>query len=1101
MATTNLGTGYVYRTDTAGWYADGTGGTQAWGCGYPSGQQRVLRYTISVGSVPYKVSGFSWGSGNYTQSSPNSNAKASYVIATSTQANSIQAKCNDGGLYNLKNGSVTARGTSATGSGSAPSITGLNLTLSANTTYYLYLYGSVTDSYGWSYCTGACTITYTTYTACGAPTSVTASGIVTPSGSFTVSWSGASAGTSNSITGYRVYWYVTSGGTAPTTSAYTNYTDVSSTSTSGSKSITLSSANRGYKVVCGVVTMGAAGASYYSTIKTGGSVTINTLPGAPTLNKSSQTITSGASGVTVTATAGSTGDTGQTASVYYATSTTGTKTKGTSVTINPSKGSYLTYYFWTYDGLEYSSSTSITIKRNSTPTLAVSVSSSSSYKYGSSGTSFTVPTKLSITATKGTYGSNLTVGIKIIYNASGSTPATNLTVESALSITSGTAKAYTIDPQALLKSYYTQTSVLNYRINVTYSDGIESATAVTLPSASTNYIIPARPSIYQSYDQFADSNIGSSGYMCKRARVYWYEDTSVTTRTVSVSGSSSGTISSTAAATGTSSNSRYMDVQLNSNPASHETITITVSLSNSSGITKSFSTTLTTIYIPSFGSISGTTSVAPFNANTSISKSISYPFVINGSAISIADADDNDKYCFNQSDLIFCVANNTSNTSPKQVAGASVAYESGYSIDKDSDTLRARFLTYETSSTKGILDFNKTSDNTHFGISSYAGSANVVGYFKLTNKYGEVFTSGTCTITLNFGQNPSGLSITIDPYNGNDQQTYIQQGLTPKAAYEFTYYTEGQYTIKIEQASNAAGDLTDEAKAALTWTTIYTTTTTALTNTSVSGSSYSVNTSAIDYTYPEITNDNYHYYRLVASISSNSTTKYTGAKAVIKQVAPALVISDFTAKDNPEGSAYGTLATSYDYYLTGLRLSATGKGTNGTLSKITGSISDGTNTIAPYDSDESAVVPADITSTYSTATNYTWSSNGETPWTRSVRYIQIVITVTNTGANGATDYSLTRVFVLEQTSLFINAPTIAYRMNRLGINTAAPKTESVLDIVTSQGHDYVRIQGASNTMLIAVDSGLIAWFSGTSATTPSSSGLLHKIDFINGILS
>ena len=43
------------------------------------------------------------------------------------------------------------------------------------------------------------------YTACGAPTSVNASGIITPSGTFTVSWSGAVAGHANAINGYRVY--------------------------------------------------------------------------------------------------------------------------------------------------------------------------------------------------------------------------------------------------------------------------------------------------------------------------------------------------------------------------------------------------------------------------------------------------------------------------------------------------------------------------------------------------------------------------------------------------------------------------------------------------------------------------------------------------------------------------------------------------------------------------------------------------------------------------------------------------------------------------------------------------------------------------------
>jgi hypothetical protein len=128
------------------------------------------------------------------------------------------------------------------------------------------------------------------YTACGAPTTVSASGIITPSGKFTVSWSGATAGVANSITKYRIYYAVTSNGAAPSTSS--PYVEVSSTATSGSTTIALSNATRGYKVVCGVQTLGSAGSSYYSGLKTGGSVTINSRPAAPSVSVSQATLPS-----------------------------------------------------------------------------------------------------------------------------------------------------------------------------------------------------------------------------------------------------------------------------------------------------------------------------------------------------------------------------------------------------------------------------------------------------------------------------------------------------------------------------------------------------------------------------------------------------------------------------------------------------------------------------------------------------------------------------------------------------------------------------------------------------------------------------------------
>ena len=126
------------------------------------------------------------------------------------------------------------------------------------------------------------------YTDCTAPTTVgIENGIkfIKPNGSFKLTWSGASGGTNNSITGYRVYWRASSNGAAPTTSTYSGVVDVSSTSTSGSYTINFSgnSQTRGYKVVCKVITKGSAGSSYYSSLSEAASVSINIVPTAPVI--------------------------------------------------------------------------------------------------------------------------------------------------------------------------------------------------------------------------------------------------------------------------------------------------------------------------------------------------------------------------------------------------------------------------------------------------------------------------------------------------------------------------------------------------------------------------------------------------------------------------------------------------------------------------------------------------------------------------------------------------------------------------------------------------------------------------------------------------
>lgn len=98
------------------------------------------------------------------------------------------------------------------------------------------------------------------YTACGAPTSCSLSSTLS-AGDVTLSWGGASAGTSNAITGYEVQRCESSDGSSWDSWADLNTVD----STSTSASLTVSpptTAGNYYKYR--VRTRGAAGSSYYS---------------------------------------------------------------------------------------------------------------------------------------------------------------------------------------------------------------------------------------------------------------------------------------------------------------------------------------------------------------------------------------------------------------------------------------------------------------------------------------------------------------------------------------------------------------------------------------------------------------------------------------------------------------------------------------------------------------------------------------------------------------------------------------------------------------------------------------------------------------------
>lgn len=239
-------------------------------------------------------------------------------------------------------------------------------------------------------------------TKCSAPTSVSSNvSIQKPNTAVTISWSGASGGIGNAITGYTVYYKV---GGWPTTSSYNGTIDATSTSCG----FTIpNSATRGSIYYFKVVTKGAAGSSWYSDISSNGaSVSVNQLPAAPTASASPTRIkSSGSTTVIFTVTAGNDANTGQTKTLYYATSASGTKTVFTSP-LSQSLSNAATYYFWTYDGLEYSSSTAVSIVKNTPPTIgSITMSAIATYSPTKDGRSYV--TNISASANNVT-GTNLT---------------------------------------------------------------------------------------------------------------------------------------------------------------------------------------------------------------------------------------------------------------------------------------------------------------------------------------------------------------------------------------------------------------------------------------------------------------------------------------------------------------------------------------------------------------------------------------------------------------------------------------------------------------------------------------------------------------------
>lgn len=362
------------------------------------------------------------------------------------------------------------------------------------------------------------------YTKCSAPTSITASGIVAPNGEVLISWSGANDGASNSISGYDIYWKISSNGAAPSTSNNDGKKSVSTTSKSGSATINIGNATRGHTVVFGIVAKGSAGASYYSGIKTGGNVKINSLPTKPSSGSVSPEVISSKGGeVTFTIHTGTDIDSSQTIGLRYATSVSGErKACGTSFTLNLKTGG--SYYFWSYDGLEDSAEyIKLNVSVNTTPTVSIVAS----------GTTQQVDSANALS--NATYVLNPTITLTNDNNGQQKNNKYNYYIHYSTNNSSWTKQVLWKDDQSNKKTiddirtlgYFDLTeNGYYYYFSATRNDGLDVSTEVN--TSSEKFYIPKRPKLIGIYNTQNYSNINIAefqGYFSKALSFRFQKDT------------------------------------------------------------------------------------------------------------------------------------------------------------------------------------------------------------------------------------------------------------------------------------------------------------------------------------------------------------------------------------------------------------------------------------------------------------------------------------------------------------------------------------------------------------------------------------------------
>ena len=783
--------------------------------GWEGARYRIEKYKFTTGNYPITAVSINFGSVSHFGG--NTSFTIYYRITQDSDCEKSLAGADSShtGTVSISNGKATASKT-------------INLT--KNTTYYIYVWSKKLSGEGpeywgaknWSSSAATITATETQTTKCSAPTSVTVSKtIVSPTGSFKISWSGAKGGSNNQIVSYDVYLKVSSAGTAPTVSDYDKkiWVDVTDGTTSGSKTINLSDLGipltRGHKIVCGVVTRGWAEENYYSGIKIGSPVKINQLPASPEIVSTNTRVVS-ASGTEVifNVTAGSEPD-GQSRTLYYATSSTGTKTKFTSP-LSKTLNAAATYYFYTYDGIEYSPATSINITLNTKPVIKnIEVNTISTYT-ALNGNGINKYQKGYADKIQPKITANKSGTLKIIVEMSNSNNTDSTTTYDQ----TYTFKDYKLTSydNVILDTYDINIAAVNkfseetlkstnikWRLKFVLTDGIDDSDAKYFPTEEGHfYAIAHAPSLDASFNRFADSKVPGTiaNQIWREVRMKFYNDTS--TPIVSVTATANNVLLSTTFATSVSGNNRYVDITLPDNIASKATINITASLTNaSSSIIKKVSCTVTETLAPAMGPLThGARIIRPFTDTGTYQISMAWPFG-NYEDINTALTAYNCSANINEA-IKFVHASDTSGSN-------SVIKVLNWG--KNSNTIST---TLDGSTAYGWK--NELGQN-ELGYDTYAGQKTYYCQIRITNLFGKTYTSdpesgGWLSRIFNFNETARELSISSiqwadpkkptewKPFTTGSNGNAAQEGIYLKFNLSFDLFTEEAITVQLKRKIN-----------------------------------------------------------------------------------------------------------------------------------------------------------------------------------------------------------------------------------------------------------------------------------------------------------
>lgn len=355
-----------------------------------------------------------------------------------------------------------------------------------------------------------------TYTKCSAPTNIkfttsditsqSTSGIVARSGEATIHWSAGSQGINNPINKYIIYYKA---GSAPTTSDYTDTVEAISTATSAD--IALSNLERGTTYYVKIVTKGSIEGFDSDISNDSCNFTINRLPNSPTNVSYTPARVPSSGNLTFSITPGTDPD-NQEVSIYYSTTDQQTPTKSNTTKL-PSNNVVSglrnkdNIYFWTFDGLEFSSSsTSASFVTNDSPSVS-NVLMTSNDNYDPSTTVSGVTRK---------YAKVVNGSATVTYDTthSGSIVSYNWIIEYIDGVTGTNFNSPNRTSQISSNSSFSGVNVVNYGVGFNKAYRLALTVTDDVGDTATDYSnvfgIPAAPTISNIFNKHDGENVSDA---------------------------------------------------------------------------------------------------------------------------------------------------------------------------------------------------------------------------------------------------------------------------------------------------------------------------------------------------------------------------------------------------------------------------------------------------------------------------------------------------------------------------------------------------------------------------------------------------------------